>query len=411
MQILFVEPYYEPDGGPAAPLYGMLCRELVGRGHQVTVLTAVPHYPSGRVPPAYSGLIVRRTIEDGVQVIRIPVPSIDRSNLFQRLLQFFAYQVGAVYAGWKIDCDVFVAATPSLEVWLPFVYFSSIRRKPSVYSIHDVYPDAGVQLGIFRQKPIIKLVTLLEQFCANRSSFVRILSNSFRDSIKRLGVHESKIRLVYDWVDTDLIRPLPKTNAFSVYHGLSESFVALYAGNLGFSQGLEMVLDVAEFLGDEEIQFVFVGDGPAKVSLRKKASSRHLSNVKFIPFQPRERLPEVLATADVSLVILLRAMGFNSLPSKTLSILASGRPMIVSVDPGSDTWYLVERSQAGVCIPPENPHLLAEAILKVKKNAASRKEMGKRGRQYALEYHSPSSAAEAFEEILRQALDHNLSSD
>lgn len=382
----------------------MLCQELVRRGHQVTVLTAVPHYPSGRVTQAYRGFKVQRTVENGVQVIRVPLPSVDRSNLGQRLFQFLAYQIGAVLAGWKIDCDVFISITPSLEIWLPFVYFSVFRDKPVVYSVHDVYPDSGIQLGIFRHKSIIKAITYLEQGCAKRAGIVRILSQSFAEGIKRLGVSEARIRLIYDWVDTDLITPLPRANPFAIEHSLDRNFIVLYAGNLGFSQGLETVLETARMLVDEDVQFVFVGEGAAKESLISMAASYQLRNVTFLPFQPRTRLPEVLATANVSLVILRQDMGFNSLPSKTLSILASGRPIIASIDPGSDTWDLVERSRSGVCIPPEDPIRLKEAILNLRENSTLCEKMGQRGRQYALLHHSPKAAAEAFEKILVEAI-------
>ncbi len=405
MRILIAEPYYEPDGGPAAPLFTMLCQELVRRGHQVTVLTAVPHYPTGKVPPEYRGWKTRRTIENGVRVIRVPLPSIDRTHLSQRLFQFLSYQIGAVIAGLKVDCDVFLTITPSLEVWLPFVHFAKLRRKPMIYSVHDVYPDTGIRLGIFRGKVIINLVTRLEQSCARRAGIVRILSQSFEEGVRRLGVPEAQIRLIYDWVDTELITPLPRQNDFAIEQGLVGSFVVLYAGNLGHSQGLEHVLEAARILAAEDIRFVFIGDGAARESLLEETAALGLTNVTFLPFQPRARLPEVLATADVSLVILRQGMGFNSLPSKTLSILASGRPMVVSIDPHSDTWNLVERSQSGICVPPEDPALLAEAILKLKREPALRAEMGQNGRQYALHHHSVTVAAEAFEQIFIEAIE------
>lgn len=399
MRVLVLEPYYEPDGGPAAPLFTMLCQELARRGHQVTVLTAVPHYPSGSVPTEYRGMKVRYSRENDVQVIRLPLPSVNRSKLPQRLLQFIAYQINALIYGWNIKCDVFITITPSLEVWIPFTYFTRLRRIPAVYSVHDVYPDTGIQLGIFRHGPVIRFVTALERSCATRAAIVRVLSQSFIPGVERLGVQRERIRLIYDWVDTDLISPLPKVNRFAIEHGLDNKFVVLYAGNIGFSQGLENLLEAAHLLANEPIHFVIVGEGAAKTNLLAAAAAYGLQNVTFLPFQPRTRLPEVLATADISLVILRRGMGFNSLPSKTLSILASGRPMIVSIDPGSDTWDLVERSQSGICVPPEDAKRLADAIRVLWKDAGLREQMGENGRCYALKYHSPQSAAVQFEEL------------
>lgn len=404
MRILVLEPYYEPDGGPAAPLFTMLCEELVKRGHQVTVLTAVPHYPSGSVPANFRGMRVRRADEKGVQVIRVPLPSVDRSKLPQRLWQFLVYQIGALISGWKIECDVFISITPSLEVWLPFTLFARLRKKPVVYSVHDVYPDSGIQLGIFRHRPVIHFITALERSCATRAGVVRVLSQSFIPGVERLGVPRERIRLIYDWVDTELITPLPKSNPFAVEHGLDREFVVLYAGNIGFSQGLEHLLEAARLLADEPVRFLIVGEGAAKEELLTIAATHQLRNVTFLPFQPRARLPEVLATADVSLVILRRGMGFNSLPSKTLSILASGRPIVASIDPGSDTWDLVERSQSGICVQPEDAERLAEAIRTLRQDPHLRNRMGENGRRYALEHHSPQSAAAAFEQILSEAM-------
>lgn len=405
MRLLVVTLMYLPDGGAGAPLYGMLCEGMARRGHEVTVIAAVPHYPSGRVPPAYRGKWLQRTRENGVDVVRVRVPSLDRSDLKQRLLQFLGYQLGAVLAGRKQDFDVALFANPALEVGLPFAFLSRLGRKPAVFSVHDVYPDVGITLGIFRHPAVVAAVGALERFCLQRSRYVRVLSESFIRPLGALGVPAAKIHLIYDWVDTELIRPLPRDNGFAREQGLSDNFVVLYAGNLGFSQGLEQVLLAAQLLQEQrEIKFVLVGEGAGKESLMRQAARLALANVQFVPFQPRSRLPEVLATADVSLVPLQKNVGLASLPSKSFSILASGRPLIAGVDEASDTRRLVERSGGGLGIPPEDPAALAQAIVHLKENPDLRQQMGRRGRQYALRHHSSQAAAAAFEQLLQAAL-------
>jgi colanic acid biosynthesis glycosyl transferase WcaI len=211
--------------------------------------------------------------------------------------------------------------------------------------------------------------------------------------------------LVYDWVDTGLIRLLPRNNAFAQEHNLTNRFVVLYAGNLGLSQGLELVLTAAEQLaGHHDLQFVFVGDGTGREQLQAQAGRRRLANVQFLPFQPRDRLPEVLASADVSLVILRRGIGAGSLPSKTFSVMASGRPLITSVDEGSETWNLVKCAEAGMYVPPENPSELVKAILTLKQDKDLRERLGHNGRIWAERHHSPQSAAEQFEKLLWTAI-------
>lgn len=402
MHILVITPHYVPDGGPSAPLYALLCEELVKRGHEVSVIAAVPHYPSGIVPQEYRKFSFKTNTQNGVNIIRVPLPSVNRSSLTMRFLQFICYQVGATFAGMGKKPDAVISSNPALQVGVPFALHGIFRKKPSIFSIHDVYPDVGMELGIFRQKFIISIVSSFERFCLKRATYVRILSDSFLPRINSFGIPDSKIILIYDWVDTDFIFPLSRNNSFAQEHELVNKFVILYAGNLGLSQGLDHVLSSAKLLeSHEEIKFVFVGGGANRDRLISISEQLDLSNVLFLPFQPRQRLPEILATADVSLVTLKKGLSFRSLPSKIYSILASGRPIIASVDKGSDSWKLVEKSGSGICIPPESPKILAESILKMWSSNVLRTVMGEKGRNYALRYHSPQSAADHFEEVLK----------
>lgn len=406
MHILLITEYYRPDGGPAAPLFTMLSEELVKRGHQVTVIAPVPHYPSGTVPPDYQKIRKKRTVENGVDVIRVGLPSVNRSRLPARLLQFLLYQLQAVWFGWSLQYDVVIAHSPALEVWLPLKVLGALRSKPIVYSVHDVYPDVGIKLGIFRHPLIIRLVTALEKSCLNSATQVRILSKSFLPKLVALGVPEKKITLIYDWVETDQIKPLPRENDFGREFGLINNFIVLYAGNLGFVQGLDKVLEAANLLKDDpQIRFLLVGDGGRRAELVEIARQQNLKNVLFLPYQPRDRMPQVLATCDVALVSLSKGTGFGALPSKTFSILASGRPLIACVDEGSDTWNLVERAQAGLPIPPEDPFELQKALRKLKQDPLLCGQLGQNGRDYVTRFHSPDYAAQAFEDLLNRAVE------
>ena len=405
MNVLIIGTLYEPDLGPSAPLFTMLSKGLVQRGNQVTVITMVPHYPSGQVSARFRGKWIWRSSENGVNVIRIGLPSVNRARLAQRLLQFFCYQIGATIAGIGLKYDAVIAVNPALGVWLPFASLAVLRRKSAIFSVHDVYPDVGVTLGIFRNKLVINAVGSLEKYCLKHAVFVRILSESFRPGLRNLDVPDSKMVLVYDWVDTELIHPMPKVNSFLLDNNLNERFVVLYAGNMGLSQGLENILSAAEMLSDQQdLQFVFVGDGTGRELLQTQAKQKQLKNVQFIPFQPREKLPEVLASADISLVNLRRGIGSASLPSKTFSIMASGRPILVSVDEESETYKLIKRADAGLCVPPEDPSKLAEAILTLKQDKALCERLGRNGRDWVEQHHSPQFAAQQFENILLEAI-------
>jgi colanic acid biosynthesis glycosyl transferase WcaI len=335
----------------------------------------------------------------------VPVPSARRANLILRLLQFGFYQLGASWAGFSKRFDLALVANPALWVGMPFAALVALRGKNAIMFIHDVYPDVGIKLGVFHHRPVIAAIAGLERFCLSRSTLIRISSNSFKPQLNALGVPDSKMELVYDWVDTELIHPLPRDNKFARENGLSSRFVVLYAGNIGLSQGLEHLLSAAEQLMDhKDLLFLFVGDGAGREQLVMNARQKNLENVKFLPFQARPRLPEVLASADISVVSLRQGIGTESLPSKTFSILASGRPVIACVDEKSDTQEIIQMADAGICVPPANTPDLVRAILKLKGDEELRSRMGYNGRRWAQIHHSPDSAAEQFERLMEKAI-------
>ncbi len=410
MRVLFLTMHYYPDGGPSAALFTMLSERLAQRGHNVTVVAAVPHYPTGRVLPSYRRNVLKHTRENRVDVYRIGLPSLDRKNMMLRFLQYIIYQLGATICTLRLNPEIVFVVTPAMACWLPYAYLVLLRRKPAIYSIHDVYPDVGIKLGVFRNSAVIKTVRWLEESFLKSARMVRILSESFASAMKGFGIPDCRLRLIYDWVDTDLIHPLPKRNSFSVEQKIDGQFVVLYAGNLGPTHGLASIIDAARLLkGESNIRFVFVGEGGGKQSAQNRANEFGLDNVLFLPYQPRNRLPDILASADVSLVTLQKGFGKDSLPSKTYSILASGRPVIASVDPDTDTWNLVTRSDSGLCVPPEDPQALAEAILKLVNDADLRSLFGEQGRAYALAHHSPDAATGAFEALFRDAIAYGRS--
>ena len=402
MRVLVITPFYAPDLGPSAALYEMLCEELVRLGCEVSVITAVPHYPTGRVAKEFRGRLVQREWRGGVDVTRVRVPSVDRARLGQRILVFFCFQLLAAAAGLTRRYDVLLASSPALEVLLPVLALGVLRRKPMLYSVHEIYPDVGVKLGIFRHRPVIKAIDWMERLCVRRAGYVRVLSEGYKRVLESKGTPGSKLAVIWDWVDTDFIRPLPRRNPFSAQWGLDDHFVAMYAGNLGLTQGLEQVVEAARLLEEEAaIRIVLVGDGAGKAGFEQSVERAGLKNVQFIPFQERKLLPWVLASADVSLLTLKRGMGADSVPSKCYSIMASGRPIIASVDEGSDTWKVIQRAGCGLCLEPDNPRALARTILELRRDQGLRARLGALGRAYVVQHHSKQAAAQEFRNLLR----------
>ena len=410
MNILVLAPYYWPDGGAASNQFTLLSEAIVELGHQVTVIAGVPHYPSGRVPEEYRSFRVQRDHHHGVNIVRVPLPSINRSRMFLRLVQFVAYQLGSALVGRTLTYDLLLMYGPSLEIWLPFFVLGVRRKVPIVYSVHDVYPEVGVRLGVFRNRFVISLVSRLENYCLQHANKIRILSKSFKESLMARGVAAEKMSLIYDWVATGVIKPMPRANPFTRQHDLEGKFVVLFTGNLGYVQGLESIVEAASRLKYKpDIQFVFVGHGAARKSLMEMVADMNLDNVRFIGWQPAEKMPEIYASADISLVSLRKGMAFDALPSKTFAIMASGRPLVASLDPGSDAWDLIERTQSGIPVPAGEPDALVDAIMWLKQDPSKSEQFALNGREYVLSHHSPRSAAESFEKLCLQALREQLS--
>lgn len=402
-KITIITPHYPPDGGPSAQLFCLLGEELVRRGYSIKIICAVPHYPSGRVPSIYKGIKFVKENINGVQVIRVPIPSLNRRNLILRFIQFFFMQIGFVTASFSEKPDVVIASNPALQTGLAFLFFKFFKGPICIFSIHDFYPDVGVRLGIFKNQLIIKCVEVFELLCLKNADYIRVLSESFIPLIERYNIPKEKIILIYDWVDTEYLNQKAKVNNFSIKYHLTDTFNVMYAGNIGFSQGLESILDAALLLSDKkDIRFIIVGDGPAKERLLEIKNEKKLNNVIILPFQPKTLLPEVLSTGDILIVCLRRGMSYTSLPSKTYSILSCGRPIIGCLDEGSDSWNLILRAKAGLCIDPENPIELSNTIIKLKNNEDLCREFSRNGREYCIKNHSIKYAAEKFLELFNK---------
>lgn len=406
MKILLVTYIYAPDNGPSAPMFALLCQGLVKKGHEVTVIATVPHFPDGKVRVEYRNKWIQETIEEGVHIRRIRIPSLSRKNFLFRLIQFLVFQILASIACLKGRYDVAIVTNPALNKGLPFFIVATLRNIPSVFLVSDVYPDVGISTGVFRHRLVVKGIELLEQYCLKSTDLVWVFSDSFIPRMISMGVQQNHVEILGPWVDTDFFQPLPKKNSFSSEFGLVNKFVVLYAGNIGLSQGLENILYTARDLqANPEILFVLLGDGLARDQLMRQSAEMNLGNVLFIPFQPWERVPEVMASADLFLISLKPEIGEQSLPSKSFTYLASSRPILAIVEEDSAIWNLVQDSGSGVCIHFGNIDVISETILSLYSNPKKRHELAENGRNWVVFNNSVHHAVERVEEITRKAVD------
>lgn len=399
--------YFAPDLGANAVIMTRLAEELARLGHQVTVVTAFPHYDTNRIWNDYQGKLVQRDGHGDIQVHRVYlyVPR-QKDRLLGRVLNYVSFNLLSTVIGLLSGRqDVILSPSPPLTIGLSAYAIGRLSRTPYVYNVQDIYPDVAIRLGVLKNPRIIALFKALERFVYDKAAAVSVISEGFRRNLLAKGVPPEKVRVIPNFVDPDFVRPLPRHNRFSGEQGLDDRFVVLFAGNVGLSQGLESVLETARLLSDEpEILFLVVGNGVAKPGLMKQAEEMGLENVRFLPFQPHEAVPELYAASDLCLVPLRQGITRDSVPSKVYTIMAAGKPMVAAVDEGSDTWHFVQEMGCGLPIPPEEPESLAQAILALYQDRAWGRALGAKGRERVEQDFTPQAAARKYAELLGQVV-------
>jgi len=405
VRVLLLTLYFAPDVAANAVIMTELAEELTALGHQVTVVTAFPHYAGNVIDRRYCGRLIQQDEHKGIRVIRTYLyTSPHKQRFLVRFLNYVSFNVLSTLAVlFASPQDIILAPSPPLTIGLSAYIISRLKRIPYVYNVQDIYPDVVVKLGILKNPWVIALSRWLERFVYAHARHITVLSEGFWANLLRKGVPPEKLTVIPNFVDVDFIRPLPRNNGFRHRFGLDGRFVVLYAGNLGHSQNLEHVLECANLLREQDdIAFVIVGNGSRKPYLEAQARQMGLCNVQFIPFQPREDVPDIYAAADVSLVPLRKGIALDSVPSKVYSIMASARPVIAALDPGSDAWTLVEQAQCGLCVPPEDPHALAEAIRALYADPTLRERLGRNGREHVVQHYTRQAVARRYNELLQR---------
>lgn len=400
LRIAVLCPHFEPDTAPTGAVMTRIVAELAALGHEVHVVTALPWYRSHALEPGWTGKWVRRETTEWGSISRIyPFPATDKRNLVRRAAGFagFSALAGLVsLRGGRVDAVV--AMSPPLTLGLTGWVTHLVRRGPLIFNIQDVFPDAAIETGAITDRRVIALARWLERISYRRAAAVTVLSNDLRDNVvaKVDASRRGDVRVIPNFVDTDAIRPLERMTALRAELGIGSETVVLYAGNVGFSQSLDMVVDVARSM--PELTFLVNGDGAARTSLVERAAGA--PNVRFSGYQPMERLAEVLATGDIHLVPLRAGLGRVSVPSKTYSILAAGRPALAAIDPGTEVPRILAASGGGVCVSPDDPEAFRRALAELGADVDRCRAMGAAGRRWVEDAASPAAVAQAYADLI-----------
>ena len=398
MKLVYVTPHFDPDVAPTGIIATRLATELAARGHHIDVVTSLPWYRNHRIEPGYSGRLVRHEDKPWGHITRIhPFPAPDKTNILRRAAGFAGFSILAALQGARgEDADAVLAMSPPLTLGLTGWVVARARSAALVLNVQDVFPDIAVELGLLRRPRLIAAGRRLERWCYDHADVITVLSEDLRENVAVKT--RSPVNVVPNFVDTEWIRPLDEENSYRREFGLEGKTVVMYAGNVGLSQSLDIVVDAAAALAyEEDLVFVINGGGAARSGLERRAAG--LANLRFVDMQPEDRLPEVLAAGDIHLVPLKRGLARSSVPSKMYSILAAARPFVAGVDEGSEVARVVDRSGAGIAVPPEDAEALAKAIRMLLDSPESAARMGAAGRRFAEAWVSPQAVAETYERL------------
>lgn len=409
MRIVVICPHFEPDSAPTGTVMTAIVGELAAIGHELHVVTALPWYHGHRVEPEWRGSWIRTERTAWGSITRIhPFPGDDKANLPRRAVGFAGFSVLAGVAavragGWLRKADIVFAMSPPLTLGLTGWVVGLIRRARLVFNIQDVFPDAAVRTGALTDRRLIGLANRLERVSYHRARAVTVLSADLAANVadKVRPQHRHRVHVIPNFVDTERVRPLDRMTRYRAELGIGDQPVVLYAGNVGFSQALDLVVEAARRC--PEITFVVNGDGAARASLEADAAG--LSNMRFAGYQPPGRLAEVLASGDVHVVPLRAGLGDVSVPSKTYSSLAAARPVVASIDLDTEIPRLLAVAGAGLSVPPDDPEAFTEAIRALVSDPERAAELGSAGRRWVIAEASPVAVANAYDQLMHAVVD------
>ena len=355
---------YAPEPIGIGRYTGELAEFLAAQGEDVEVVTTLPHYPGWRVTPPYRPWRYVVEIRHGVRIIRCPMLLHASGRGFWRLQAPLTFAITAApVVMWRIlrsRPDVVICVEPTLLSAPAAVLSAKIVGARCILHVQDLEIDAAFEVGHLSASWLRRAATAFERFMLRRFNRVITISQRMAQKLTTKGVSSGSILILRNWVNTSKIKPMPGPNRFREQLGLTEKdFVVLYSGHIGRKQAVDRLLACAlECRAQPSIYFVICGDGPEKQTLVEHYGG--LPNVRFLPIQPEEKLCELLNLADLHALPQDRNAADLVLPSKLGGMLASGRPIVVTADRGTELYDLLDGT--AMIVPPGDVHALAETI-------------------------------------------------
>jgi colanic acid biosynthesis glycosyl transferase WcaI len=391
-RLLVLNQYYWPGVEATAQLLTDLCEALADE-IDVKVVTGVLHGHEDEP---------RRLVRNGVEIVRVPSTSFERSRLLARASNYASYLTNALVFGLRGPRpDVVLCMTDPPVVADIALLVAKRFRAPLVVISQDVFPEIAVQLKRLENPVAMRMLRSFVSLYLRRADRIVAIGDTMRRRLEEKGAPPERVSVIPNWVDTERLAPRDRANDWARNLGLDKRFVVMHSGNIGHAQDLDSLVRSATFLRDlEDLWILIIGMGARHAELKSLAELLDVDQVRFLYYQSRGVLPQSLSAADVHVVGLAPGLAGYVVPSRLYGILAVARPVIVAADAESETAQVVQRVGCGVVVPPGRPELLARAIRDAHDGKYDLVEMGRRGREWVEREADRSVAIQRYRDLL-----------
>ena len=373
--ILYIHQYFKTPYEAGANRSYWISKYLVDNGFKVTVITS-----SNKIGTP----VIKRNI-DGINVIYCSVSYSQKMSVFSRFIAFFRFMIKSSYISMKIkDIDLIYATSTPLSVGFPALLIHKIKKLKYVFEVRDLWPEVPIQMGALKNPFLINLIKLFEKNIYLNAEHIIALSPGMKNGVIQSGIEASKVTVIPNMAKIDKFWIRNKNNKLYTKYNLDKNkFKVVHFGSMGIANNLDYILECATLLSEnDQIEFIFIGEGSEKNKLIKRCNLSNLKNVKFLGNYNTETLSEIINLCDISIVSFLNLkILYTNSPNKLFDSLSAGKPIIVN----SNGWTrkLVEKNNCGFYTNPESPNDLVEKILLLKNDKVLFKTMQKNSRKLA----------------------------
>jgi colanic acid biosynthesis glycosyl transferase WcaI len=405
MKLLLYGINFAPEMTGIGKYTGEMAQWLAAQGHEVRVVTAPPYYPAWAVWQGYSATRFTREQWHGVDVLRAPLWVPRKPTGLRRLLHLGSFaltSLPSLFGQWRWRPDVVWVVVPAFACTPGALALARLAGAKAWLHIQDYEVDAAFELGLLKGKRLRACVTWAESWLLRRFDRVSTISQRMLDRARDKGVDSARLAHLPNWVDVSAVRPLSRASSYRKELGIAQdAVVALYSGNMGAKQGLEVLAELAFLLRDHaSIQFVYCGEGVGREALVQGCAG--LANVRFLDLQPAERLPELLGLADIHLLPQRADAADLVMPSKLTGMLSSGRPVIAGARPDTELGQVV--AHCGKLAVPDDAASFAAAVESLAAQPDLRQALGLRARAWAEEKLARDAVLRQFEQALQACI-------